>query len=159
MLTSIIFYSVSFILLIVSFSKDKIKTKSALKKAYKSFMNLMPSLLAMLLFIGFILTFISPESVSKILGKDSGLPGTIFGLIIGSFAMLPGFVAFPLGANLLKAGAGYTQVAGFLGTLMAVGITTIFIEIKFFNKKLTIMRNILALLGSIMFSIMIWAVM
>lgn len=157
--TSIAFYFLAILLTLVSAAKDKEKTKQALKKAYKSFMNLMPSLIAVVIFVGFLLTFISPDTISKILGEDSGIFGTIIGLLVGSIAMMPGFIAFPLGASLLKAGAGYPQVAGFLGTLMAVGVSTIFLEMKFFEKKVTIYRNILAFLGSIIFALVIGLVM
>ena len=43
---SITFYTIAIILVIVSSIKDKQKTKFALIKAYKSFMGLMPSLIA-----------------------------------------------------------------------------------------------------------------
>lgn len=159
MKTAIIFYSLAFIMLGISAIKDKEKTKLAIKKSYKSFINLMPALLAMVLFVGLLLTYISPETISKVLGKESGAFGLITGLLIGAVGMMPGFIAFPLGANLLNAGAGYPQVAGFLGTLMAVGVTTIFLEMSFFNKKATIYRNILAFIGSIVFALVIWVVM
>lgn len=131
----------------------------AIKKAYKSFMNLMPALLAMVLFVGLLLTYVSPEIISKVLGKESGISGVITGLLIGAVGMMPGFIAFPLGVNLLNSGAGYPQVAAFLGTLMAVGVTTIFLEMTFFNKKTTIYRNLLAFIGSTFFAIIIWMVM
>ena len=156
---SITFYTIAIILVLASFVKDKQKTKFALIKAYKSFMGLMPSLIAMVIFVGLLLTFVSPSTIGKVLGEDSGIFGIINGLLIGSIAMMPGFIAFPLGANLLKAGAGYAQVAGFLGTLMAVGVSTIFLEMKFFKKKTTIYRNILAFIGSIVFAIVIGMVM
>lgn len=159
MKTAIIFYSLAFIMLGVSAIKDKENTKLAIKKAYKSFMNLMPALLAMVLFVGLLLTYVSPETISKVLGKESGALGLITGLLIGAVGMMPGFIAFPLGANLLNAGAGYPQVAGFLGTLMAVGVTTIFLEMSFFKKKTTIYRNVLAFIGSIIFALVIGVVM
>ena len=159
MKTAIIFYSLAFIMLGVSGIKDRGKTKTAIKKAYKSFMNLMPALLAMVLFVGLLLTYVSPETISKVLGGESGILGVITGLLIGAIGMMPGFIAFPLGANLLHAGAGYPQVAGFLGTLMAVGVTTIFLEMNFFKKKTTIYRNVLAFIGSAMFAFVIWMVM
>lgn len=159
MKTSIIFYSLAFIMLLFSAKADKNKTKMALQKAYKSFMNLIPALIAMVLFVGLLLTYISPETISKVLGKESGIFGIVTGMIIGAVGMMPGFIAFPLGANLLNAGAGYPQVAGFLGTLMAVGVTTIFLEMTFFNKKTTIYRNLLAFAGSGLFALIIWMVM
>lgn len=159
MTTSIIFYSLAFIMLLISAKTDMGKTKIAVKKAYKSFMNLMPALLAMVLFVGLLLTYISPQTIGKILGQESGIWGVVTGMLVGAVGMMPGFIAFPLGANLLDVGAGYPQVAGFLGTLMAVGVTTIFLEMTFFKKKTTIYRNILAFIGSGVFALIIWMVM
>lgn len=159
MKTSIIFYTLAGLMLLFSAKADMNKTKLAITKAYKSFMNLMPALIAMVLFVGLLLTYISPDTISKILGKESGIVGIITGMVVGAVGMMPGFIAFPLGANLLNAGAGYAQVAGFLGTLMAVGVTTIFLEMTFFNKKTTIYRNLLAFVGSGIFAVVIWMVM
>ncbi len=65
MKTSIIFYSLAFIILLFSAKADKNKTKMALQKAYKSFMNLMPSLIAMVLFVGLLLTYIPQKLLAK----------------------------------------------------------------------------------------------
>lgn len=159
MITSIIFYSIALFLLLISSLKDKIKTKMALKKAFKSFMNLLPSLIAMVIFVGILLTFVSTSTISSYLGKDSGIAGVLIGLALGALVMMPSFLAFPLGATLHNSGAGYPQVAAFLGTLMAVGVSTIFLEIKFFKKKTTIYRNVLAFVGSGLFAFVIWMVM
>ena len=67
---SITFYTIAIILVLVSFVKDKQKTKFALIKAYKSFMGLMPSLIAMVIFVGLLLTFVSPNTIGKVLGED-----------------------------------------------------------------------------------------
>ena len=42
---------------------------------------------------------------------------------------------------------------------MAVGVSTFFLEMKFFKKNTTIYRNILAFIGSIIFAIVIGMVM
>lgn len=159
MITSIVFYSSSIILLIISFLKDKTKTKKALKKAYKSFMKLVPVLIPMVLFVGVLLTLVSPEFISRILGENSGIFGVIIGIILGSIAFMPGFVAFALGDNLLSNGAGYVQVAAFISTLMAVGVSSYGVEVKYFGKKMTLLRNAYALVASIIFAIIVWVVM
>lgn len=95
--------------LLISFQKDKNKTKAALKKAWKSFENILPSVLAVLLLIGFILTFLDTEMISRLIGADSGIMGMGVAAIIGCITLIPGFVAFPLAASLLEAGAGSSK--------------------------------------------------
>lgn len=152
-------YVIVLILLAISAVLDKKKTKKALKIGLKSFKNLLPTLIPMMLFIGVILSILSPDNISLILGERSGIFGIIAGLIVGSVAFLPSFVAFPLGASLLEHGAGYPQIAAFVSTLMAVGVASIALEIQYFGKKMAVHRNILAMFASIMFTVIVWGVM
>ena len=141
---SVIFYGLAGILLTLSFVKDKKKTRMALKKAWKAFENILPEFLVVILLVGFLLAILNPETISKIIGAESGWFGVILAGIIGSVTLIPGFVAFPTAAILLENGAGYMQIAAFVSTLMMVGIITIPVEIKYFGKKISILRNVLA---------------
>lgn len=155
MTTALIFYSLALIATLVSFVNNKKKTKQALIKARKSFLNLLPALIPMTLFVGIMLTIVSPEVIGRLLGEESGLMGVAIGAIIGSISFMPSFVAFSLGENLLLGGAGYTQVAIFVSTLMAVGVSSLAVEIKYFDKKMTLYRNIMALGASFVFALII----
>lgn len=152
---SYIFYGLAIVLLILSFIKDKKKTKMALKKAWKAFENILPEFLVVIILVGFLLAVLNPETISKIIGAESGWFGVILAGIIGSVTLIPGFVAFPTAAILLENGAGYMQIAAFVSTLMMVGIVTLPVEIKYFGKKISIMRNILAFLFSFIVAIII----
>lgn len=148
-LEGIVIYIITGVLLLVSFLKDKKKTIMGLKKGYKAFMKLIPVLLPMFLFIGILITIITPEFISSLLGENSGLLGIIIGLITGSITFMPPFVAYPLGNELLESGAAMPQVAGFLVTLMSVGFVYIAMESKLFSKKSAILRNAISIVGAI----------
>lgn len=152
---SYIFYSLAIILLILSFIKDKKKTKMALKKAWKAFENILPEFLVVILLVGFLLAILNTETISKIIGSESGWVGVILAAIIGSVTLIPGFVAFPTAAILLKNGAGYMQIAAFVSTLMMVGLITMPVEIKYFGKKITAIRNLLAFFFSFIVALII----
>lgn len=141
-------YILTFLLLILSYLKDKQKTKKAIFKAWKSFENILPEFLGVLMLVGILLAVLNPQIISKIIGKESGILGVILAAIVGSITLIPGFVAFPTAAMLLKSGAGYTQIAAFVSTLMMVGVVTMPVEIKYFGKKITILRNLLAFIFS-----------
>lgn len=79
--------------------------------------------------------------------------------IVGSVTLIPGFVAFPLASALLNNGAGFMQIAVFISTLMMVGIVTIPLEIKYFGRKATILRNSLAFVFSFIVAIAIGVVL
>lgn len=145
---SYIFYGLAIILLILSFIKDKKKTIAALKKAWKAFENILPEFLVVIFLVGFLLAVLNPETISQIIGSESGWFGVILAAIIGSVTLIPGFVAFPTAAILLKNGAGYMQIAAFVSTLMMVGIITLPVEIKYFGKKISVLRNTFAFVFS-----------
>ena len=86
---------------------------------------------------------------SKIIGKQSGFYGVMLSALVGSITLIPGFIAFPTAALLLNGGAGYIQIAAFVQTLMMVGIVTLPMEIKYFNKKIAVLRNVLSFVLSI----------
>lgn len=152
---SYIFYGLAIVLLILSFIKDKKKTIMALKKAWKAFENILPEFLVVILLVGVLLAVLNPETISKIIGSESGWFGVILAAIIGSITLIPGFVAFPTAAILLENGAGYMQIAAFVSTLMMVGIITMPVEIKYFGRKISIIRNILAFFFSFIVALII----
>ena len=152
---TIVLYTVAIIWLGFSFFKDRTKTKTALKKAWKSFENILPSVLSVLILIGFILTLLDAETISQLLGAESGFWGLSIAAVVGSITLIPGFVALPLAASLLSAGAGYAQIAVFISTLMMVGVVTLPMEMKYFGKRTTIKRNVLSLAVAVITSLMI----
>lgn len=139
-------YIITIVLLGVSFYKDKAKTKKALKKAWKAFENILPQFLGVIVLVGMVLSIFDAELISKVIGSESGWYGVLISAIVGAITLIPGFVAFPTAAMLIEGGAGYMQIGAFVSALMMVGIVTIPVEIKFFGKRLTIARNILAFL-------------
>ncbi len=141
-------YGVTLLLLVVSYLKDKKKTKISLKKAWKAFENILPEFLVVLLLVGVLLALLNTEVISRIIGSGSGWLGVLLASIVGAITLIPGFIAFPMAAMLLQGGAGYMQIGAFVSTLMMVGVVTMPVEMKYFGKKLTILRNVLAFLFS-----------
>ena len=153
-----ILYALAITGLAISFFKDRQKTKDALMKAWKSFENILPQILTNFLVIGFVLAIFPPETIRKLLGSESGFLGILAAAVVGSITLMPGFVAFPLAAALLKSGAGYMQLAAFVSTLMMVGIITIPIERKTFGIKATIARNASAFVFSLVVAVVMGVV-
>ena len=156
---TIILYCAAGGLLVLSFFKSREKTKKALKKAWKSFENILPQFLTVLLIIGMMLAVLDEGTISKLLGTESGELGMGIAAVIGSVTLIPGFVAFPLAASLLKAGAGYGQITIFVTTLMMVGVVTLPVESKYFGRKATLRRNLFALIYSVCISFVIGGVL
>lgn len=158
-MTTYMLYGIVIILYLISFLKNRDKTKQALIKSAKSFESIMPQFLSVIFIVGFILTVLSPETISKLLGDKSGVVGVFIASIIGSITIMPTFVAFPTAALLLENGAGYTQVTALISTLMFVGVITFPMEAKFIGKRAALIRNLTYFLYSILVAFVIGRLM
>ena len=147
-MSNYILYGITILLLGFSYYKNKKKTKMAIKKAWKAFENILPQFLTVIMFVGVLLAVFNAQFISKIIGNNSGWFGVIIAAVVGSITLIPGFVAFPTAAMLLQNGAGYMQIGAFLSTLMMVGVVTMPVEIKYFGKRLTLLRNLFAFIFS-----------
>lgn len=147
-MTSYILYGLCIMLLLVSFSKDKEKTKKAVKNGLKSWEKIMPQFLSITIVISIILAILKPEIISNLIGESSGILGVLLSSVIGSIAMMPTFVAFSTGNALIQSGAGYAQVSALISTLTMVGFLTYALESEYIGKKAAFYRNFLAFLFS-----------
>jgi uncharacterized membrane protein YraQ (UPF0718 family) len=152
-------YGLSIGLLGISYVKDKKKTKMAIKKGWKSFLNILPQMLGIVTMVGFIFAFFNAETISRLVGNESGWFGVVISAVVGAITLIPGFVAFPTAALVLQNGGGYMQIGAFVSALMMVGVMTAPLEMKYFGKKMTIIRNTLAFLFSFVVALVIGMVM
>lgn len=150
-----LFYIAAIVSLSISFVKDKKKSMLALKKAWKSFENILPQVLSLLVIVGILLAIVNTDVISQLIGENSGWFGVILAGSVGAITLIPPYVAFPTAALLVEAGAGYMQIGAFISTLMMVGLVTIPVETKFFGKKLTLLRNLFAFVFSFFVAIII----
>ena len=141
---TIILYAIAVTLLAVSAAKDREKTRRAVLKGVKAFESILPQLTTVLLAVAAVLAVFNPEMVSRFIGEQSGLFGVLAASVVGGIALIPGFVAFPAAAELLKNGAGTMQIAAFVSSLMMVGVVTLPMEVKYFGRRAAFTRNALA---------------
>lgn len=154
-----VLYVVTILLLAFSYDRNREKTVQALKKAWKSFEGILPQFLAILMLVGLMLAVVDASVISRLLGSESGVMGMAVAAAIGSVTLIPGFIAFPLAASLLAAGAGYGQTAMFLTTLMMVGVVTLPLETTYFGRRLALKRNLLAFLYAVVSSFLLGALL
>jgi uncharacterized membrane protein YraQ (UPF0718 family) len=137
-----IYLIIAVVLLGISFFKEKQKTKEALKATFKIFYVILPVLIFVFVLMGLIEAYISRETIISILGQKSGILGILYAEIVGSIALFMPPAVFPFGGYLLKNGASYGSIAGFVFTAILIGITTLPLEFKLLGKRFTIFRNI-----------------
>jgi uncharacterized membrane protein YraQ (UPF0718 family) len=152
---AIIFISLSVILSVVSFLLDRKKTLAGFKKGWNMFKNMLLPFLLILVVISVLLYFIPPALISKYLGANSGVVGFAIAAFVGSIALIPGFISYPIAAGLIDQGASYAIVATFMTTLMMVGIVTLPLEIRYFGKRVAITRNVLNFFAAIIIGLIV----
>jgi uncharacterized membrane protein YraQ (UPF0718 family) len=146
---------ISVVCLILSLAVDQKKTFEGIKRGAVMFLNLLPALLIVLILVSVFLYLVPDKTIVKLLGAKSGVMGVAIAAAVGSIALIPAFIAFPLAKILLVKGVSYTVVAVFITTLIMVGVLTLPIEFKYFGKRAAIMRNFLSFFGAIIVGLLI----
>lgn len=137
----VVTYSITGLILFISFIVNKQKTYKAIKLALVKFKKIVPIFITMLIFVSIILFLFPDEVISNYLNNSSKIISLLLASLIGSITLMPGFVAFPLSGILLTKGVPYMVLSAFTTTLMMVGIITFPIEREYFGVKVTIIRN------------------
>ncbi|MDY0152065.1 MAG: hypothetical protein RBS43_07325 [Candidatus Cloacimonas sp.] len=142
-------YIITAIIVVISFIVDSKKTLMGIKSGFRMFLNLLPSFLTVLILLSIVLALVPMNTLQGLLGSQSGILGYVFAAVLGSIALIPGFVSYPMAAILIKNGVGYPIIAVFITTLMMVGIVTFPLEKKFFGWKVALVRNSLFFIGAL----------
>lgn len=150
---------VTAVALLLSFIADKQKTVKALVKGGKMLLAILPDILIVLLLAATLLGVVPAQTIAAVLGRESGAAGYALAASIGSIAMIPGFVAFPLASILQKNGVTLDILAVFITTLIMVGIITLPVEQKYFGCKVALLRNALSLIGAIIIGLLIGVIL
>jgi len=140
-----VLYGAALGLLLLSWRKSPQKTRAALKKAWKSCTGVLPLFFAILLCMGFLLSFVDESVIQQVVGRESGMAGIVLSGVIGSVTLIPAFAAYPAAAELLRVTGGYAQITMLITSLMMVGLVTLPLECRFFGLKAAVWRNALGL--------------
>jgi len=143
------------IFLTISFFASKQKTLAGLRNGIKMFLGLLPTILNVLILVSVFLYLVPKETLSNLLGKNSGVTGFVIAALLGSVSLIPMYVTYPLAGILLKSGVSYQVLAVFITTLMMVGVLTLPLEAKYFGMKVAVLRNVLSFIGAIIIGLVI----
>lgn len=123
------------------------------------FLGILPMVFNVLILVSIFLYLVPKETISNLLGKNSGILGIGIAAVLGSVALIPMFITYPLAALLLKSGVSYQVLAVFITTLLMVGVLTLPIEVKYFGLKVSIIRNTLSFIGALVIGLVIGLVL
>ncbi len=150
---------ITLVIVAVSALANRQKTWQGVQKGVKMLLKLLPSFLTIIILVSIFLGIVPQETLIEYLGKESGVSGMAIAAVLGSIALIPGFISYPLGAMLLRNGASYSVIAVFITTLMMVGVLTLPLEIKYFGVKVSLLRNALSLIGALLIGVIMGALL
>ncbi|MDC7218960.1 MAG: hypothetical protein PQJ59_03405 [Spirochaetales bacterium] len=130
----------------ILFVLDRKKTIAGIKKGLKKLGKIMPVFFFMLVLAVLGLTLMPEDLIQRYLTGSNQYLAALAGLAVGSVAILPGFIAFPLGEILRGQGVPYMVIAAFTSSLMMVGILTFPVEKEFFGTRFALVRNLTSML-------------
>jgi uncharacterized membrane protein YraQ (UPF0718 family) len=125
--------------------------KIAIQSA-KPLINMFPFFLGMVLLISFVNTAIPKTFYEKIFSKNIFLD-SIIGSSLGSILAGNSITSYVMGGEFLRQGVSLVAVTAFLVSWVTVGILQFVVEVHYFGKKFTIIRNLLSFVFSILVAI------
>jgi len=137
------------LVVLISTIADRSKTWEGVKRGASMLRNLLPQFLLLIVLVSVFLGLISRDTLAHLLGQESGALGVLIAAGLGSVALIPGPVAFPLAGMLLERGVPYAVLAVFVTTLMMVGVVTFPVEREYLGTQTALLRNLLSLAGAL----------
>ena len=150
--------AITSIAVLASLLADRRKTLMGVRRGLRMFLGLLPTLVAVLAAVSLLMAAVRPATLERLLGGDGPLP-FVAALVVGSIALIPGFIAFPLAGLLKDHGASTAVLAAFITTLLMVGVVTLPIEIRFFGRRIAVWRNLLAFAGAVVVAVLMTLVL
>lgn len=154
--------SKNLVLVIITLSMGGISTVIDRKRTVKGILgglrmlfNLLPQFLLMLISVSIFFTLVSPDDLILFLGRQFTGSGFIAAALLGSVALIPGPIAYPLVGMLYQKGISITVLAVFITTLTMVGIFTLPIEKEYLGTRIAILRNIFSFLGALLVGLIV----
>jgi hypothetical protein len=133
-----------FCIIAACFVRDRRKTIQAVRRGLKMLWRILPHMSIVLVLISICLAILTPNQLKMWLSVDSPAH---FGLalVVGSIALIPGFIAFPLAAALSKKGCAARYVFIYLGAFSVMKLPMLSFEISFLGWRFSLIRLALTL--------------
>jgi len=132
---------------------QKKRIQTSLKKTVRTFVNLLPIIIGMLLLSSLVIT-VFPEELSTGLFGSSDVLDTLIGASVGSVAAGHPLASYLIGGELLKSGVTLLAVTAFIVSWVTVGIVQLPAEILVLGTRFAIYRNVICFFGAIMVALL-----
>ena len=124
------------------------KIKNSLKISADALIQILPSLLLIILFMGIMNYFVSPGAVSKYVGKGSGIKGWFLAIFTGILSHGPVYAWYPLLRDLRNQGMKSGLIAAFLYN-RAIKIPLLPLMVYYFGTRFVLIFTCYIVVASI----------
>jgi hypothetical protein len=125
------------------------RLKRSLKKTARTFVNLLPIIIGMLLLTSLAVT-VFPEQISAGLFGSNDALDALIGASIGSVAAGHPLASYLLGGELLKSGVSLVAVTALIVSWVTVGIVQLPAEALMLGTRFAIYRNLICFVSAVM---------
>ena len=136
-------------------NQNKIQNKPTIKKAFinstKSFISILPMIIAVTGLIGLFQVYITAEMLSSLFGYSEFLD-TLVGTLVGAISSGNGAISYVVAQGLQDQGVSLYALSAFILAWVTLGFVQLPAEASVFGVRFTIVRNILALISTILIS-------
>ena len=122
--------------------------KDNLRKTIKTFINVVPTIVGMLLLTSLVIT-VFPEQISAGLFGNGNILDTLLGASIGSIAVGHPLASYLLGGELLGGGVGLIAVTALVVAWVTVGIVQLPAEALMLGTRFAVYRNVICFVATI----------
>ena len=136
----------------------KPQTQKKLIQPAKNILTNLPIMISVILTLGLVKNFISFETISRMF---TGIPlvDTLFGSLAGSIMAGNSINSYIIATEMLSAEIGLYAIVAFLASWVTVGFVQMPVEISYFGKKFTFIRNLLSILLSMLAALIVVALL
>jgi len=124
------------------------KVMAGLIYAVKMYISLFLMIFSIAFLSGFISEVIPPNTIAKIIGRESGWKGILIGAVFGTFMIGPSYVFYPLFRDLIEKGAGINIIATTIGA-WAIKVQWIPFAVAILGWKFVLVFNLLIFIYAI----------
>ena len=124
------------------------RIKQSLKKTVRTFINLLPIIIGMLLLTSLVITLL-PQQLPTDLFGSSDVQDALIGASAGSIAVGHPLASYLLGGELLSSGVSLVAVTALILSWVTVGIAQLPAEALILGTRFAIWRNVLCFFSAV----------
>ena len=116
-------------------------------QSVKSFGNIMPMLVGVVLLMGLFETYVTEDMLKSIFSGNT-LSDTFIGTFVGGVSVGNPVVSYILGGELLSNGISLYAVTAFILSWVTLGVIQLPLEWQLFGRRFTVVRNLLSVIAA-----------